>query len=299
MGEKGHRLLIGKVFLKGNIILKTGLHIGGSQESMQIGGLDLPVIRNSGNNLPYIPGSSLKGKFRSTLEKFGERVKDNRKEKVSFNRNIGTFRNKLYIHCCEDVKYALTCDVCRIFGSSGDDRAMPKNEKAENLPSLLMVRDALLDNKLIGFSSPLTEVKVETGVDRANMSANPRKVERVLPGNKFNFEMVYSVEALGLREKDILSFQDENLRKDLTNILTCMEIIQSEGIGGYVSRGYGKIDFVFTEFMGRSLNYFKGDSNKEKEKGKTNGEFPISDARLQIEEIVKFLKKESTSVIAG
>src|SRR3972149_1795819 len=115
MGEKGHRLLIGKVYFKGNIILKTGLHIGGSQESMQIGGLDLPIIRNSGNNLPYIPGSSLKGKLRSTLEKFGERARDNRREKVSFNRNIGTFRNKLYIHCCEDVKYAITCDVCRIF----------------------------------------------------------------------------------------------------------------------------------------------------------------------------------------
>jgi CRISPR-associated protein Csm3 len=295
MGEKGHKLLIGKVFFRGNIVLKTGLHIGGSSESMQIGGLDLPVIRDSANNLPYIPGSSLKGKLRSTLEKFGEREKEGRKEKLAFNRNIGTFRNRLFIHCCEDVKYAIACEVCRIFGSSGDDRAVPKGEKAENFPSVLMVRDALLDERLIGVSAQYTEVKTETGIDRATMAANPRKVERVLPDNKFNFEMVYTVEVLGLAEKSSLDFPEDNLKKDLNNILTCMELIQTEGIGGYVSRGYGKIGFAFSEFMGRSLDFFKGKA--EKEKGKA-GEFTISEARGQVNDIVNFLKEEAKSVIA-
>lgn len=297
MGEKGRKILLGKVFFKGNIVLKTGLHIGGSQESMQIGGLDLPVIRDTGNNLPYIPGSSLKGKLRSTLEKFGERLKEGKKEKLSFNRNIGTFRNKLFIHCCEDIKYAMHCDVCRIFGSSGDDRAVPKGEKAENLPSSLFVRDSLLDESLIGVSSQYTETKVETGIDRANMAANPRRVERVLPDNKFNFEMVYSVEALAPRERDHLVFPEENLKKDLNNILTCLELIQSEGIGGYTSRGYGKVEFTFTDFSGKSLDYFKGTADKQA--GKPEGEFSIKDARAQIEPIISFLKKEATSVIAG
>lgn len=297
MAEKGRKILLGKVFFKGNIVLKTGLHIGGSQESMQIGGLDLPIIRDSGNNLPYIPGSSLKGKLRSTLEKFGERLKDGKKEKLSFNRNIGTFRNKLFIHCCEDIKYAMHCDVCRIFGSSGDDRSLPRGEKAENLPSSLFVRDSLLDESLIGVSSQYTETKVETGIDRANMAANPRRVERVLPNNKFNFEMVYSVEALAPRERDHLVFPEENLKKDLNNILTCLELIQSEGIGGYTSRGYGKVEFTFSEFSGKTLAYFKGDTNKQK--GKLEGEFSIKDARDQIEQIISFLKEEAKSVIAG
>ncbi|MFA4919417.1 MAG: type III-A CRISPR-associated RAMP protein Csm3 [Thermodesulfovibrionales bacterium] len=297
MGEKGRKILLGKVFFKGNIVLKTGLHIGGSQESMQIGGLDLPVIRDTGNNLPYIPGSSLKGKLRSTLEKFGERLKEGKKEKLSFNRNIGTFRNKLFIHCCEDIKYAMHCDVCRIFGSSGDDRAVPKGEKAENLPSSLFVRDAMLDESLIAVSSQYTETKVETGIDRANMAANPRRVERVLPNNKFNFEMVYSVEALAPREKDHLVFPEENLKKDLNNILTCLELIQSEGIGGYTSRGYGKVEFSFSDFSGKSLDYFKGNTNKQY--GKLDVEFSIKDARAQIEAIIGFLKEEAKSVIAG
>jgi CRISPR-associated protein Csm3 len=297
MGEKGRKILLGKVFFKGNIVLKTGLHIGGSQESMQIGGLDLPVIRDTGNNLPYIPGSSLKGKLRSTLEKFGERLKEGKKEKLSFNRNIGTFRNKLFIHCCEDIKYAMYCDVCRIFGSSGDDRAVPKGEKAENLPSSLFVRDSLLDESLIGVSSQYTETKVETGIDRANMAANPRRVERVLPDNKFNFEMIYSVEALAPKEKDHLVFPEENLKKDLNNILTCLELIQSEGIGGYTSRGYGKVEFSFSDFSGKSLDYFKGNTNKQY--GKLDLEFSIKDARAQIEPIIGFLKEEAKSVIAG
>lgn len=296
MGQNNYRLLLGKVFFRGNIALETGLHIGGSQESMQIGGVDNPVIKDSANNLPYIPGSSLKGKFRSTLEKFGERVKDNRKEKLSFNRNIGTFRNKVFIHCCDDAEYAINCDVCRIFGSSGDDRSMPKTQKdkAQNLPSLLTVRDALLDQRLIVPSSQFTETKMETGVDRKNMAANPRKLERVLPANKFNFELIYSVEAFGRTAKD---FPEQNLRKDLNNILTCIEIIQSEGLGGNTSRGYGKVGFTFTEFMGRSLNYFDG--KHDRQEGKANSEFAISEARKQIDKIIAFLKEEAKSVIAG
>jgi CRISPR/Cas system CSM-associated protein Csm3 (group 7 of RAMP superfamily) len=145
--------------------------------------------------------------------------------------------------------------------------------------------------------SQYTETKVETGIDRANMAANPRRVERVLPDNKFNFEMVYSVEALAPRERDHLVFPEENLKKDLNNILTCLELIQSEGIGGYTSRGYGKVEFSFSDFSGKSLDYFKG--NTDKQEGKLEGEFSIKDARSQIEPIIGFLKEEAKSVIAG
>ena len=64
------------------IKLITGLHIGGSEDSMAIGGVDSPVIKREvfcndegevgfGSEFkykviePYIPGSSLKGKVRS------------------------------------------------------------------------------------------------------------------------------------------------------------------------------------------------------------------------------------------
>lgn len=296
MGENGRRILLGKVFFRGNIILKTGLHIGGSQEAMQIGGIDLPVIKDSANNIPYIPGSSLKGKLRSTLEKYGKRIKNGQEEKLLSNRNIGTFRNKVFIHCCEDISNALNCEVCRVFGSSGDDRAVPKGEKAENFPSLLLVRDCLLDESFLQTDRVHTEIKMETGLDRSTMAANPRRVERVLPDTTFNFEMIYSVESIALTGKSKIEFIEKNLETDLKNILTCLDIIQNEGLGGFSSRGYGKVNFALTEFNGKSLEYFKG--NLDKIKGRSGPPFSIQEARKEIDSIVNFFREESQNVIS-
>ena len=58
--------LIEKNIITGTILLKTGLHIGGSKSSLDIGGLDSPVIKTP-LGVPYIPGSSLKGKIRTLL----------------------------------------------------------------------------------------------------------------------------------------------------------------------------------------------------------------------------------------
>lgn len=61
--------LMKKVFLKGVIEARTGLSIGGSSVGLEIGGADKIVVRNPITTQPYIPGSSLKGKMRSLLEK--------------------------------------------------------------------------------------------------------------------------------------------------------------------------------------------------------------------------------------
>lgn len=59
------------VCFSGKIKLLTGLHIGAGGEALKIGGVDSPVITTPVRNekgivkdLPYIPGSSLKGKLR-------------------------------------------------------------------------------------------------------------------------------------------------------------------------------------------------------------------------------------------
>lgn len=57
------------VTFTGEIICVTGLSIGGSSNSLEIGGIDKEVIKNPLTKEPYIPGSSLKGKMRSELEK--------------------------------------------------------------------------------------------------------------------------------------------------------------------------------------------------------------------------------------
>ena len=50
------------------VVCETGLHVGGNDGEMHIGGIDNPVIKHPITNEPYIPGSSLKGKMRAMLE---------------------------------------------------------------------------------------------------------------------------------------------------------------------------------------------------------------------------------------
>ena len=59
--------LIGKVILEGDLECQTGLHIGAGKGSLEIGGADNPVVKDA-FGLPYVPGSSLRGKLRSLLE---------------------------------------------------------------------------------------------------------------------------------------------------------------------------------------------------------------------------------------
>ena len=57
-----------KIFIKGKIISKSGILVGGTNSALEIGGIDKYVIRNPLDNMPYIPGSSIKGKMRSLME---------------------------------------------------------------------------------------------------------------------------------------------------------------------------------------------------------------------------------------
>ena len=58
---------LGKLILEGEIHCQTGLHIGAGKGSLEIGGADNPVVKDA-FGIPYIPGSSLRGRLRSLLE---------------------------------------------------------------------------------------------------------------------------------------------------------------------------------------------------------------------------------------
>ena len=47
--------LLGKIRITSNIHVDTGLHIGGGGETLDIGGIDKPVIRNPITKYPYLP----------------------------------------------------------------------------------------------------------------------------------------------------------------------------------------------------------------------------------------------------
>lgn len=130
--------LIAKVFIKGKIIAETGLHIGGSKASLDIGGVDSNVVKTP-QGVPFIPGSSLKGKLRSLLAKLQGSIavsaKDlSEKDKITRNSKSQADKNtnpqnreqaseqpKPSILIDEDFPYLL-----QLFGSSSDERGDDK-----------------------------------------------------------------------------------------------------------------------------------------------------------------------------
>ena len=182
MGEA----IFGKLVINGKIKLKTGLHIGAQTEAIEIGGLDNPILKDPNTGKPYIPGSSLKGKMRSLFEKAMSANQPSEKrgcgEDKWFNRNIGD----VCIHACNTLEDAVKCPVCRLFGISG------KRRGDKNYPSRTIFRDAHLCNEQE--LEEVIEIKYETAIDRITSAANPRPMERVVPGAEFEFEIVYNIE---------------------------------------------------------------------------------------------------------
>lgn len=155
--------MLTKIQITGNILIETGLHIGGSTAFAAIGAVDSPVIKDSRTNLPIIPGSSLKGKMRSLLAK----------------------EMNLTIVAPDD-----DCpELARLFGTA---------KKGNVTPSRLLFSDMMLANeedlRKAGLQS-LTEVKFENTINRATAVANPRQIERVVRGSMFKMDIIYNVDS--------------------------------------------------------------------------------------------------------
>jgi CRISPR-associated protein Csm3 len=213
--------LKGRVFITFNIKAVTGLHIGGTESGIEIGGVDKTVIRDPLTNRPYIPGSSLKGKMRSLLEKY---------KGLRQNQRIG----QGYIHSCDKPEEYPNCEVCQVFGVPG--------ERDFATPTRLVVRDVMMTDKsaqdleVSGRTDlPYTEVKTEVSIDRVTSAANPRQMERVPAGTEFGpAELVYS-----LYDGDGCDVQ-----KDIEHLRTLVEglqLLEDDYLGGLGSRGSGKV----------------------------------------------------------
>jgi CRISPR-associated protein Csm3 len=100
--------LEGKYVITSDIKAKTGLHIGTSGNTYEIGGVDNAVVKDA-EGRPYIPGSSLKGKMRALME-YAEKLinPDNMIITVPKEREEENIR----IHMCDKPE----CPVCNIFG---------------------------------------------------------------------------------------------------------------------------------------------------------------------------------------
>lgn len=206
------------VLLNGVIRCETGLRIGGSKDDIEIGGMDNPIIRHPVTNLPYIPGSSLKGRMRSLLE-------------LKYCQH--TQRTGEPCRCGRDE-----CLVCRIFGAH-------KNTSHQLGPTRILFRDANLskESELLLREAQkekglnFAEVKTENWINRKTGRAADgglRTQERVPADTEFDFEIVLRV------------FDGDDEEKDLNLIKEGLSLVQQEYLGGSGSRGYGKVRFINT-----------------------------------------------------
>jgi CRISPR-associated protein Csm3 len=207
--------LYGRILFSASIHAVTGLHIGGSGGALEIGGVDNPVIRDPLTNRPYIPGSSLRGKMRSQLEKsLG----------LPQNQRIG---RDVKIHVAQNQAEFDKSPVCQVFGVPG--------ETGIDTPTLLIVRDVQLDEEsarsLDSVRPGYTEMKTEVAIDRVTSAASPRNIERVPAGAVFKpAEMVFSI----YRETDIDRLQ---------YIVDGLQLVEDDYLGGAGSRGSGRVRF--------------------------------------------------------
>ena len=183
----------GKLIIRCELEVLTGMHIGGTDIFSAIGAVDSPVIRDSHSGLPIVPGSSLKGKLRALLAQ---------------SLNGGAVDD----HNSDDER------ILRLFGSSKPIRA-----------SRLQFSDCFMTNADKLKNVGVTEIKSENTISRADSKANPRQIERVIPGALFEVVITYNF------------IDAETADEDLRLLAKAMKLLEVDYLGGHGSRGSGRV----------------------------------------------------------
>lgn len=213
-----------KIIYQGKIKALTGLHIGGTNSAMGIGGPDSFVVRNPLTKEPYIPGSSIKGKMRSLLE-----IMD------------GTIGGAIGTEVQHGPSENPEARSVKLHGTA---------KKNHQRPSRLQVRDAHMNltkgNKKVFEDTDLlyTETKTEVVIDRITSVAMPRTIERVPAGVEFELNMV-----LNVFDKD-----DEDELKSALDL--SIKLLEDDYLGGSGSRGYGQVEIVIEKIEERTVDSY-------------------------------------------
>lgn len=181
--------------------LKSGLHIGSGEKGHY--GEPVSVIRSLSSQMPYVPGSSIKGKMRHLLE-------------ITYGKST----NGKPCACG-------TCQICLLFGSG--------EAKTTLEPSRLIFRDCILTMESQSLIEK-TDLEKKAGVriDRKTGKAADKALyalERIPEGSEFNMDISARV-----FEKD----DTESIKKWLSLGLFLLE---KDALGGSGTRGSGNIEF--------------------------------------------------------
>lgn len=190
-------------------VLGSGLRIGGSKEVVGIGETDNPIIRHPVTNVPYIPGSSVKGKMRCLLEQ--------RSENYRPERSGGP------CGCGE-------CLICQLFGC-GSTRNLRS-------PTRLVFRDCQPTQETQAMWETAgvdVEVRTHVAIDRgtgAALRGHLTTMERIPAHSEFSF-------AFSLR-----TFDGDDVQEYYRFLAEGFELLSKHYLGGSGSRGYGEVLIV-------------------------------------------------------
>lgn len=218
--------------LTGRIRLRSGLHIGAGKDTVEIGGLDQPIVKDPLTGAPYIPGSSIKGKMRSLLE-VGVFMSKN----PEMRRTI--LESKEHTPCDCGRR---SCPVCVMFGA----HKAPDKCEPDLGPTRLLFRDAMLcEEDMERFKSgrlPM-EIKYENIIDRVQgVARHPRPLERVPAGVSFDMNIALKVYE-GDKPEDLVQWLCKGLK-----------LIELDALGGGSSRGSGQVVFENLSLDGQAVD---------------------------------------------
>lgn len=205
----------------GQIMLHTALHIGGGSGTLSIS--DSPIVRTP-EGRPFVPGSSFKGAFRSTVEKLAGPLPAVRTCALTdgadcpgpqgeiqreFNRRR---RDERWdeARLIQELAVVL-CDTCKLFGSP-----------------FAASKLRFSDLYLAAGEDPVTQVRDGVGIDRDS--------ERAVEHIKFDFEVV---EANTVFDMELTLDDPTATELGLTCLGLCEYLTGFGGLGGKRSRGLG------------------------------------------------------------
>ncbi|GAH45114.1 unnamed protein product [marine sediment metagenome] len=193
--------------------LKSGLHIGTGEKVER--GEPLHVIESMRTRLPYIPGSSLKGKMRCLLElSYGRKERDPKDD--------------------GSPCWCGRCQICLLFGSGSTKQTFE--------PTRLIFRDCYLTEPFVTLLEKIElEEKPGVRIDRETGKAAKGALfpmKRVPEGCEFKIEI-----SVRIFDKDDKEAIKEWLAMGLF-------LIEQDAIGGSGTRGSGYVEFDDINFDG-------------------------------------------------
>lgn len=147
----------GRLKIRGKIVVLSGLHIGAGTTG-GIGLVDTPLVRDPLTRRPVVPGSSLKGRMRQSLE-------------LLVGQN--------------------STEVSRLFGAPAEYSSRERTRLF--VRDALLSEQSAMKLESMETDSLYVEIKSENRINRASgVAEHPRQIERLPAGSELDMEFVYN-----------------------------------------------------------------------------------------------------------